>query len=55
MIYDFYGNNLKMVEYNSFGKGLKPNLVFGDTSTHAFTTSSNRGVSALQSCQGVGS
>jgi hypothetical protein len=45
----FYDSNLEIVRHNSFGAGAKPNLVLGDSSTHAFTASSNNGVSALQS------
>jgi hypothetical protein len=49
LLESFHDSNLEIVRHNSFGAGAKPNLVLGDSSTHAFTASSNNGVSAWRS------
>jgi hypothetical protein len=46
-----YVSTLVIVLNISFGAGAKPNLVLGDTSTHALTTCSNNGVRVWQSRQ----
>ena len=40
----FSANTLKIVLYISFGAGANPSLVLGDSSTHALTALSNKGV-----------